>query len=208
MHCASNEHSTWSITLLSVSFFPAGTGPFASREIKELNFTQWEKKVSSYLKRPNITMFRLNSRGVQGLQCLQHGPFSPCCCNDVCLRYRQGSNELRSTSMWSTIWSQIRMNLDLSFQIFHKCGLLLTLHSCKSQNESSGKIYRASTADGGQGTWWLQSESAAASCLLRHLKEFTVLASDNLACKLANHESSFLDSNVPAESRHVGNPEA
>lgn len=43
------------------------------------------------------------------------------------------------------------MSLDLSFQIFHKYGLLLTLHLCKPQNESAGKIYRVSTADMGGG---------------------------------------------------------
>lgn len=40
------------------------------------------------------------------------------------------------------------------------------------------------------GTQQLQHDSAAASCLLRHLKEFKVLASDHLAEKPANRDSS------------------
>lgn len=101
------------------------------------------------------------------------------------------------------------MNLDLHSQTFHKYGLQLTPHLCMSQNESAGKIYHVSTADKGEGDSvapvWV---SSCFKCLLRHLKEFTLLPSEHLACKLANHDSSFFDCTVLAESRHVGNPEA
>ena len=48
--------------LKAVLFFPVVIGPFASRETKELNFTQLEKKMSSCLKR------RSNIQSQNGLE--------------------------------------------------------------------------------------------------------------------------------------------